>query len=87
MQIGTQGETQSEHLSGDTQQNDIRHRQLINELIMSMMGVDRFAYIRPDEEAGFAVYAADGTPLAVFDSMDEAFFSIRRHNLTPVNLH
>lgn len=64
------------------------HQELVSELIMSMMGVDRFAYIKPvSGEEAFTVFAADGTELATFDSIDEAFFSIRRHNLTPVNIH
>ncbi len=62
----------------------------ISDMVMSMMGVDRFAYIRPvsdNGEMGYAVYAADGTPLAIFESMDAASASVRKHNLTPVNIH
>lgn len=62
----------------------------ISDMIMSMMGVDRFAYIRPvsdNGEMGYAVYAADGTPLAIFESMDAASASVRKHNLTPVKIH
>lgn len=63
---------------------------LISDMIMAMMGVDRLAYVKPvldDEETSYVVYAADGTELAAFDSLDEAFLSVKRHNLTPVNIH
>ncbi len=63
---------------------------LISDMIMAMMGVDRLAYVKPvfeEEETCYVVYAADGTELASFDSMDEAFLSVKRHNLTPVNIH
>lgn len=65
----------------------------MTEMIMSIMGVDRFAYVKsvknedePDDSS-YAVHAADGTRLAVFHCRDEAFKSIKRHNLTPVNVH
>ena len=66
------------------------HHEIVSELIMSMMGVDRFAYIKPLESFGqieYAVYAADGTQLANFESIEEAFSSILEYNLTPVNIH
>lgn len=59
----------------------------ISDIIMSLMGVDRLAYIKPASELGFTVFAADGTPLADFDTQNEALESILRHNLTPVRLH
>lgn len=62
----------------------------MSEMIIAMMGVDRLAYIRPihdDGELGYAVYAADGTPLAIFDSHDAATSSILKHNLEPVQIH
>lgn len=64
--------------------------EMMTDMIMSIMGVDRFAYIKPvscGAEPAYAVYAADGTQLAVFDCAKEAFYSIRRHNLTPVQVH
>lgn len=63
---------------------------VVSDMVMAMMGVDRFAYIRPvtdNGEMGYAVFAADGTPLAIFESMDAASASVRKHNLTPVNIH
>ena len=57
---------------------------------MSMMGVDKMAYVKPiltPDETLYVVFAADGTQLATFDCRDEAFHTVRRHNLTPVNIH
>lgn len=64
--------------------------EMISDMIMSMMGVDRLAYVKSvndDEDTYYAVYAADGTRLATFDCRDEAFFTVRKHNLTPVSIH
>lgn len=63
---------------------------MIGDMIMAMMGVDQMAYIKTTQDAGraeYTVFAADGTPLASFGSQEEAFFSIKKHNLMPVNLH
>lgn len=57
---------------------------------MAMMGITTMTYIRPalgGKAGGFAVCAADGTELAVFESYDAAFFTARKFNLTPVNIH
>ncbi|MBN67063.1 MAG: hypothetical protein CMM94_05800 [Rickettsiales bacterium] len=62
----------------------------ISDLVMSMVGVEYMAYIKPvlhEGEDGFAVFAADGTQLAVFDSHEAAYFTAKQHNLEPVNLH
>ena len=65
--------------------------ELVSDMVMSVMGVDKLAYIKPVTdiygEQEFVVYAADGTPLASFETADEASFSIRKHNLTPVKIH
>ena len=62
----------------------------IAEIVMSMMGVDKMAYVKPiatQAEKLYVVFAADGTQLATFDCINEAFNTVRRHNLTPVNIH
>ncbi len=59
----------------------------VGELVMSMMGVDRFAYVKPNGADLFTVYAADGTELADFDSHEDAIEAITRHHLTPVRIH
>jgi hypothetical protein len=67
-----------------------KEQSLISDMIMAIMGVDRLAYVKPvmeENDICYVVYAADGTELASFDSRDEALLSVKRHNLTPVNIH
>lgn len=57
------------------------------------VGLDQVAYIRcldtkaKDEEAAYAVYAADGSQISVMDSYDTAIAAIRINDLFPVTLH
>lgn len=69
---------------------DSQEHAMISDMIMSMMGVDKLAYVKPvidEDEMVYIVFAADGTELASFESHDEAFLCVVRNNLTPVNLH
>lgn len=62
----------------------------LEELMMAMVGVETMAYIKPVSdgmEPGFAVFAADGTQLAVFPTEESAFYTARQNNLDPVSLH
>lgn len=48
------------------------------------------AYVRPvitEKGKSYAVCAADGTQLALFDSEEAAFFSAKQHDLEPVLIH
>ena len=48
------------------------------------------AYIKPvgtSTGEGFAVFAADGTQLAVFGSRDAAIIAAKQHDLEPVQIH
>lgn len=58
----------------------------LEEVMMAMVGLETMAYIKP-ETTGYAVYAADGTKLATFDSMESAYYNTVRHNLSPMSLH
>ncbi|MCW5771802.1 MAG: DUF1150 family protein [Rhodospirillaceae bacterium] len=52
--------------------------------------VNQVAYIKPVVEKGqpaFAVYAADGTQLAVIGDRDTAFAAVRSHDLEAVSVH
>jgi hypothetical protein len=73
---------QPQNHTSETTQN-----QNINDIIMSLMGVDRLAYIRSEDELSHTVFAADGTALADFDSQEEALEAIAYYKLTPVRLH
>ncbi|MFZ4125556.1 MAG: DUF1150 family protein [Rickettsiales bacterium] len=62
----------------------------LEELMMSMVGVETMAYIKPvsdGNEAGFAVFAADGTQLAIFPTEEGAYYTARQNNLDPVSIH
>jgi hypothetical protein len=62
----------------------------LEEVMMAMVGLETMAYIKPERDAGatnYAVYAADGTKLATFDSMESAYYNTVRHNLSPMSLH
>lgn len=53
-------------------------------------GVQDVAYVRQihvDGRAGFAVHAADGTPLSVTNSLQDALHLIHHNDLDSVLLH
>lgn len=53
-------------------------------------GVDYLAFVKAvvvDGRGGFAVHAADGTPLAVLADRDTAFAAVRQNDMEPVSVH
>lgn len=53
-------------------------------------GLDDLAYVKSvdlDGDMGFAIYAADGTQLAVLDEREAAVATIRQNDLEPVSVH
>jgi hypothetical protein len=56
----------------------------------ALLGMQDVAYIRRvvvNDEAGFAIHAADGTEVAVLPNRDLAFATVRQHDLEPVSVH
>ena len=54
------------------------------------MGAQDLAYVKPVSEQDrlkFEVHGADGTPFAVFDSLDVAFAAVRQNGLEPLSVH
>ncbi|MFQ5466556.1 MAG: DUF1150 family protein [Kiloniellaceae bacterium] len=54
------------------------------------LGLERIAYVKAITEGSgtvFAVYAADGTQMAVMPSRELAFAAIRQNNLEPLSVH
>ncbi len=50
-------------------------------------GVQHLAYVKPikiDGKTSYAIHAADGTPLSVMESMQEAILTIRQNALDAV---
>jgi hypothetical protein len=57
---------------------------------LALLGVNRIAYVKRveiEEEARFAVHAADGTGVTVFPSRELAQLAIRQNDLEPVSVH
>ena len=52
--------------------------------------VNHLAYVKrvvDGDAEGWAIHAADGTPLAVLGDRDQAFAAVRQHDLEPVSVH
>ena len=66
---------------------DIRH---LSAEQLAALGVSHIAYIKPvlvNGMQGFAIHAADGTPMAVTDDRDVAIAAIRQHEMFPLSVH
>jgi hypothetical protein len=62
----------------------------LEDIMMAMVGLETMAYIKPIRDGlvlSYAVFAADGTQLAMFDSKESAFYNAVKHNLAPVSIH
>lgn len=62
----------------------------LNEMVAALAELGNAAYIKtvPSEKGtGYALFAADGTQLAVFPSREAAWFTARQHDLEPVSVH
>jgi hypothetical protein len=66
---------------------DIRH---ISEAQLAQLGMQQVAYVKPvvvNGEQGFAIHAADGTPMAVAGDRDVAIAAIVEHEMVPAQVH
>ena len=57
---------------------------------LALLGVQDVAYVKTvvaDGAPAFAVFAADGTEIAVLGDREIAFAAVRQHGLEPVNVH
>ncbi|HVB68323.1 MAG TPA: DUF1150 family protein [Acetobacteraceae bacterium] len=66
---------------------DIRH---LSESQLARLGLSQIAYVRPvvvDGTPGFAIHAADGTPMAVAPDQATAVAAIMQHEMVPVTVH
>jgi len=65
-------------------------RSRLEEIMMAMVGLETMAYIKPVQDGlvlSYAVFAADGTQLAMFDSKESAYYNAIKHNLAPASIH
>jgi hypothetical protein len=66
---------------------DIRH---LSAEQLGVLGVSHIAYVKPivlNGEHGFAIHAADGTPMAVAGDRDVAIAAILQHEMQPLSVH
>jgi hypothetical protein len=66
---------------------DIRH---ISADQLAQLGMQQVAYVKPvvvNGEQGFAIHAADGTPMAVAGDREVAIAAILDHEMVPAQLH
>ena len=56
----------------------------------AQLGMTHVAYVKPvivNGTTGFAIHAADGTPMAVADDRDVAIAAIVQHEMLPALVH
>jgi hypothetical protein len=66
---------------------DIHH---ISKAQLAALGLEQIAFIKPvttEEGAGYAIHAADGTPMALAPDVALAAAAIIQHEMTPVLVH
>jgi hypothetical protein len=66
---------------------DLRHLTVDQ---LAQLGLQKLAYIRPiilNGEKGFAIHAADGTPMAVAGDRDVAVAAVLQHEMVPASVH
>jgi hypothetical protein len=66
---------------------DVRH---LSEQQLAALGVSHIAYVKPvmvNGVQGFAIHAADGTPMAVAGDREVAVAAVMQHEMLPVSVH
>jgi len=66
---------------------DIRH---LSTEQLGALGVSQIAYVKPvvlNGQQGFAIHAADGTPMAVAGDRNVAVAAIIQHEMQPLSVH
>ena len=66
---------------------DIRH---LSAEQLAQLGVSQIAYVKPvtvNGQNGFAIHAADGTPMAMAEDRDDAMAAIVQHDMFPLSVH
>ena len=66
---------------------DVRH---LSEQQLATLGVSHIAYVKRvsvNGVQGFAIHAADGTPMAVAGDWDVAIAAVVQHEMLPLSVH
>ncbi len=69
------------------QMEKLRH---ISPQEFALLGMQDLAYVKRvtvNDEAAFAIHAADGTQVAVLPDRDIAIATVRQHDLEPLSVH
>jgi hypothetical protein len=69
--------------------NEIGFTQLSSEAFAAL-GAQNIAYVKPVSEQDhlkFEVHGADGTPFAVFETIEMAVAAIKQNGLEPLSVH
>jgi hypothetical protein len=71
----------------DMRSFDVRHMTTDQ---LGALGMAHIAYVKPvvvNGMAGFAIHAADGTPMALADDRATAMAAIVQHEMLPLSVH
>jgi hypothetical protein len=71
----------------DVRAFDVRHMTADQ---LGALGVSHIAYVKPvivNGEIGFAIHAADGTPMALAGDRATAMAAIMQHEMMPLSVH
>jgi hypothetical protein len=71
----------------DMRSFDVRHMTTDQ---LGALGMSHIAYVKPvmvNGMAGFAIHAADGTPMALADDRATAMAAIVQHEMLPLSVH
>jgi len=71
----------------DMRSFDVRHMTTDQ---LGSLGMSHIAYVKPvvvNGMAGFAIHAADGTPMALADDRATAMAAIVQHEMLPLSVH
>jgi hypothetical protein len=66
---------------------DVRH---LSEQQLAALGVSHIAYVKPviiNGMQGFAIHAADGTPMAVAGNREVAIAAVMQQEMLPLSVH
>jgi hypothetical protein len=80
-------DTETETNKIDMRSFDVRHMTADQ---LGTLGVAQIAYVKPvivNGEAGFAIHAADGTPMALAQDRATAMAAIVQHEMLPLSVH
>jgi hypothetical protein len=86
MNSGSQSDTANASLQ-EVVSFDVRH---LSEQQLAALGVSQIAYVKPvmvNGVQGFAIHAADGTPMAVAGDRDVAVAAVTQHEMLAVSVH